>query len=130
MKGMRRMRKTERVINESHVNMMRGKRFSPKEIQNYENAVEQRSHDDSMEMSMMLFAEVLKEEFGFGRQRINKTLRKFDTKCAEIIEKNLEIDDLRVRCFEKTKIAFALNKEDQEHVQRILQDAGYQVQEL
>lgn len=124
------MRKLDKIITDTHARMMAGKRFSPKEITTYYNAVAQKERDDRLEISMLLIAEALHEEYGWGKQRISKVLHAFDDKCAEVVRENLSMDDLRLRCFAATKIAFALNEEDMEHVREILRDAGYDPEDL
>ena len=120
----------DKIITDTHARMMTGKRFAPKEITAYYNAVAQKERDDRLEISMLLIAETLHECYGYGKQRISKVLHVFDDKCAEVVRENLSMDDLRLRCFAATKIAFALNEEDMQHVREILTNAGYDPEDL
>lgn len=118
----------DRIINAARAGMMRGKRFKPQEIGQYESALLQQIHDDKVEVMMLYFAEVLHDELGFGMKRTQKILSKVDEHmCEWLNEENFNMDKLRVRVFDKTHFMFACDEEDMKHIEQLLTDAGYNV---
>lgn len=117
----------ERIINAARAGMMRGKRFKPQEIGQYENAVLQSDIDDRLEVMMLYFAEVLHDELGFGMKRTQNILTKIDDHMHEWLDDEFRIDDLRIRVFGKTNFIFAPDPDKFEHIKELLENAGFKV---
>lgn len=118
----------ERVINSTRAGMMRGKRFKPQEIAQYEDVLRQQTHDDKVEVMMLYFAEVLHDELGFGLRRTQNILSKVDERMLEWLdEEGFSLDKLRLRVFEKTHFLFACDEMDQKYIEDMLDQAGYKV---
>lgn len=118
----------ERVINAARAGMLKGKRFKPQEIGQYENALLQQIHDDKVEVMMLYFAEVLHDVLGFGLKRTQNVLSKVDEYMYEwLTAEDFNIDRLRLRVFEKTNFMFACDEEDLKYIEKLLTDAGYNV---
>lgn len=118
----------ERMINAARAGMLKGKRFKPQEIGQYENALLQQIHDDKVEVMMLYFAEALHDELGFGMKRTQKILSKVDEHMCEWLDvENFNLDKLRIRVFEKTHFMFACDEEDLKYIEKLLTDAGYNV---
>lgn len=118
----------ERVINSTRAGMMRGKRFKPQEIGQYEDALKQQMNDDKVEVMMLYFAEVLHDELGFGLKRTQNILTKVDEHMCEWLDvEGFNIDVLRRRVFEKTHFLFACDEMDQKYIEDMLDQAGFKV---
>jgi hypothetical protein len=76
---------------------------------------------------LLYFAEVLHDEYGFGMRRISNVLNKVDESMHEWLEDDFNMDNLRLRVFEKTKFLFACDIEDQKRINELLEQAGYKV---
>lgn len=119
--------KLERIINQARSYMIKGRRMNPAQISQYENAIRQSVHDGLLEAVLLYMAEVLHDELGFGRVRTARILRKVDEHMLEWQDPEFQMDELRLRVFGKTQFMFACNEEDQKHIARLLQAAGYDV---
>ena len=118
---------TQTIMNSSRAMMMRGKKFNPKEIAKYEEAIRKHYDDTRVETMLLYFAEVLHDEYGFGMRRISNVLNKVDESMHEWLEDDFNMDILRLRVFEKTKFLFACDIEEQKRINELLEQAGYKV---
>lgn len=113
--------------------MLKGYRFRPNDIYKYENAMWQQSVDDRVEVMMLFFAEALHDVAGYGSKRTSRILHSVDERMKEFTDGvnagTFDLDALRIRVFAKSKFMFALSVEDQEHITKILEEAGYNVNE-
>ena len=118
---------TQTIINSMRAMAMRGKKFSPKDITKYEEAIRKHYDDTRVETMMLYVAEVLHDEYGFGMKRIGHTLTKMDEHMKEWLQDDFSMDQLRLRVFKKTKFLFACDIEDQKRIQQLFEQAGYEV---
>ena len=117
----------KQIINQGRVSMLQGRRMTQKQIVQYEAAIRQQLTDNRVEVMMLFMAEALHDIAGYGMKRTARVLRNIDARMAEFLEDDFDIDALRVRVFEKTQLMFACNEEDQKHIAKLLQAAGYDV---
>lgn len=117
------------VVNSARVGMMRGKRFSPKEIERYEIALKQNVDNTRVEAMFLYFAEVLHDEYGFGMKRIRNVINKVDESMHEWLQDDFNMDDLRIRVFGKTYYIFACDEDERNHIYKVLEAAGYTLKE-
>lgn len=113
------------IVNAARVGMVRGKRFSPKEIERYEMALKQNVDNTRVETIFLYFAEVLHDEYGFGMKRTSNVINKVDENMHEWLNDDFNLDDLRLRVFEKTRFLFTCDPEEQKRVYAMLEAAGY-----
>ena len=113
------------TVNSARVGMMRGKRFSPKEIERYEMALKQNVDNTRVETIFLYFAEALHDLYGFGMKRTSKVINTVDENMHEWLRDDFNMDDLRLRVFEKTRFLFTCDAEEQKHVHEMLAEAGY-----
>lgn len=121
------MTTNEKIIQQAHVGMIRGKRFSPKEIQQYEAAVLQGLNDDRVEVMMLYFAESMHDVEGYGTKRTRRILNDVDAKMQEWLTPGFELNTLRLRVWEKTGWIFACDEEGYNNIVQLLQEHGYKV---
>lgn len=115
------------IINATRVAMLKGRRLTPKQIEQYEYAIRQGVNDNRVEAMMLYAAEALHDELGFGIKRTSRILNKIDESMKEWLDPSFQLDDLRIRVFEKTGFMFACTEEDQRHIEKLLKNAGYNV---
>ena len=123
--------KVDQIIRKTYAGMMAGRRFSPKECNAFRDAIWREAQDGKIEAMMLFFAESLHDTEHYGRARISRVLRDCDKKMLEFIQKTddgtWDMDDLRIRVFEKTHFMFAMSEEDQAHIVEVLTAAGFEV---
>lgn len=123
--------KTQKYIQQVYVWMMQGRKFRLKEIDAFRDAIWKESQDGRIEAMMLFFAEALHDTEGFGHTRTARVLRYCDEKMKEFIDRtndgSWDMDQLRLRVWEKTHFMFAMSDEDMEHITGMLQAAGYSV---
>lgn len=111
--------------------MMAGRRFSPKEIEKFRRLIWTEANDGRVEVMLLFFAEALHDKLGFGHERTARLLRHVNQKMVEWTDKveagEWNVDDLRMRVFDKTGFIFAMNKADQAHIEEMLKAAGHKV---
>lgn len=121
----------QKLIQQTYAWMLQGRRFRLKEIDAFRDAIWKEAGDGRIEAMMLFFAEGLHDVLGFGYKRIARVLRYCDGKMKEFIDATnagtFSMDDIRIRVFEKTGFMFAMSREDQEHIVKILTDAGFNV---
>lgn len=117
------------TVNSARVGMIRGKRFSPKEIEKYEMALKQNVDNTRVEAMFLYFVEVLHDEYGFGMKRIRNVINKVDESMHEWLQDDFNMDDLRVRVFGKTSYIFTCDEEERKHIYEVLEAAGYTLRE-
>lgn len=121
----------QKLIQQTYMWMLQGRRFRLKEIDAFRDAIWRESQDGRIEAMMLFMAEALHDTLGFGHIRTARVLRYCDKRMAEFIEEThkgtFSMDDLRIRVFGKTHFMFAMSAEDQEHIVKVLTDAGYKV---
>ena len=117
------------IISQGRAALVRAKK-SLQFIKSYEDAVLQEYNDNRVEVMMLLCAEMLHDEFGFGKKRIQKALTGIDDRMLEFInpEGVFEMDKMRIRVFDKTGFMFACNEKDHQHIMEVLETAGYKVE--
>lgn len=115
------------IISQGRAALMGQARKSPNFVKSYETAVIQKYNDNRVEVMMLFMAETLHDELGFGEKRTRNILRSVDDRMLEFIDEGFDMDKLRVRVFEKTGFMFAANEEDQDHICKVLEEAGYEV---
>ena len=118
-----------RLIGNSEVGMIRGKRFSLKEIRRFEEAVMRTQTDGQIECMMLFFCETLHEILGSDEgdifrvmSRLNEHLTQF---MQDIRKPGFNIDDIRLRVYEKTNYIFAMSEDDRLHIREMLAEHGY-----
>ena len=123
--------KTQKYIQQVYAWMLQGRRFKLKEIDAFRDMIWKESQDGRIEAMMLFFAEAMHDVYGFGQKRSARILRYCDEKMKELIDKtndnSWDMDDLRLRVWEKTHFMFAMTEEDQQHIVAMLQAAGYNV---
>lgn len=111
--------------------MLAGRRFSPKQIEELRRAVWEEANDGRVEVMLLFFAEALHDVLGYGYKRTARILHWVNDHMQEWTDKvnagEWDIDDLRIRVFEKTGFMFALNKQDQMHIVEVLNGLGHKV---
>lgn len=117
----------ERLIKNAQVGMLRGKRFTPKEIQLYESAVRQTVNDDRVEVMMLYFAEVMHDLAGYGTKRTRRILSEVDARMHDWLQPGFTLNELRLRVWEKTGWIFTCDEEGYKQVIEMLQANGYKV---
>ena len=115
------------IVHSTRALMMRGKRFSPKEIERYEAAIRQHVDNTRVETIFLLFAEALHDEYGFGMKRISNVMNKVEDGMREWLSSDFDMDDMRIRAFEKTRFIFTCDEEERKRVYELLRAAGYDV---
>ena len=118
-----------RIIGNSEVGMIRGKRFSLKEIRRFEEAVMRTQTDGQIECMMLFFCETLHDILGSDEgdifrvmSRLNEHLVQF---MQDIRKPGFNIDDIRLRVYEKTNYIFAMSEDDRLHIRGLLAEHGY-----
>lgn len=118
-----------RLIGNSEVGMIRGKRFSLKEIRRFEEAVMRTQTDGQIECMMLFFCETLHDILGSDEgdifrvmSRLNEHLVQF---MQDIRKPGFNIDDIRLRVYEKTNYIFAMSEDDRLHIRGLLAEHGY-----
>jgi len=111
--------------------MLCGRRFSPKQVENLRQMIWREADDGRIEVMMLFFAEALHDVLHFGHDRTSRVLHWVDDKMGEFSQAlddgTMDLDDLRVRVFSKTKMMFALNEKDRDYIAHMLTAAGYDV---
>lgn len=118
-----------RLIGNSEVGMIRGKRFSLKEIRRFEEAVMRTQTDGQIECMMLFFCETIHDILGSDEgdifrvmSRLNEHLTQF---MQDIRNPGFNIDDIRLRVYEKTNYIFAMSEDDRLHIRELLAEHGY-----
>lgn len=120
-----------KVIDSTVAKMIRGYRFKPKEIAAFEDAIMRTQMDNQTETMMLFFAEALHDVAGADANDIFRVMAYINVRLNEFIElvnnHSFNIDDLRLRVYEKTDYIFAMSEEDREHIRLMLKEHGYDV---
>lgn len=115
------------TVNSARVGMIRGKKFSPKEIEKYEMALKQNVDNTRVEAMFLYFVEVLHDEYGFGMKRIRNVIDNVDLSMREWLRDDFNMDELRVRVFGKTHYIFTCDEEERKRIYEVLEAAGYKL---
>ena len=111
--------------------MLAGRRFSPKQIEALHDMIWREADDGRIELMMLFFAEALHDVLHFGHDRISRVLHWVDDRMGEFSKElddgTMDVDDVRIRVFDKTKMMFALNEKDRDYIAQLLTAAGYDV---
>ena len=120
-----------KIIDSTVARMIRGYRFKPKEIAAFEDAIMRTQMDNQTETMMLFFAEALHDVAGADGHDIFRVMAYINVRLNEFIElvnnHSFNIDDLRLRVYEKTDYIFAMSEEDREHIRLMLKEHGYDV---
>lgn len=120
-----------KIIDSTVAKMIRGYRFKPKEIAAFEDAIMRTQMDNQTETMMLFFAEALHDVAGADAKDIFRVMAYINVRLNEFIElvnnHAFNIDDLRLRVYEKTDYIFAMSEEDREHIRLMLKEHGYDV---
>ena len=120
-----------KVIDSTVARMIRGHRFRPQEIAAFEDAIMRTQMDNQTETMMLFFAEALHDVAGADSNDIFRVMAYINVRLNEFIElvnnHSFNIDDLRLRVYEKTDYIFAMSEEDREHIRLMLKEHGYDV---
>lgn len=120
-----------KIIDSTVAKMIRGYRFKPQEIAAFEDAIMRTQMDNQTETMMLFFAEALHDVAGADAKDIFRVMAYINVKLNEFIElvnnHSFNIDDLRLRVYEKTDYIFAMSEEDREHIRLMLKEHGYDV---
>lgn len=120
-----------KIIDSTVAKMIRGYRFKPKEIAAFEDAIMRTQMDNQTETMMLFFAEALHDVAGADAKDIFRVMAYINVRLNEFIElvnnHSFNIDDLRLRVYEKTDYIFAMSEEDREHIRLMLKEHGYDV---
>lgn len=120
------MRK-EKIVNGARAKMLRGIKMTPKEIRQYEEAIQQYVNDSRVEVMFLYFAEALHDIHVWGWRRIMKVICLVDQKMREWLNPDFKLDDLRERVYKKTGAIIAFSKEEEEAIVAMLRARGYKV---
>lgn len=118
-----------KLIGNSEVGMIRGKRFSLKEIRRFEEAVMRTQTDGQIECMMLFFCETLHDVLDADETQIFRVMRRLNEHLArfmlDIRTPEFNIDDIRLRVYEKTNYIFAMSEDDRQHIRAMLAENGY-----
>lgn len=100
----------------------------PKELAMYEAAINHLTKDNIMETMFLYAVEALKDDMGLPNDECHRIAYAIDSRMHEWTDNpNFNIDDLRLRVFQKVEFMFACSEEDEEHIVQLLRDAGHEV---
>lgn len=123
-----------KIMGDAEVWMLRGRRFSLKEIRRFEEAVMHSQLDGQIETMMLLFTESMHDTLNLPENdifrvmsRLNELLLQFQN---DVNDRHFSIDDVRLRVYEKTNYIFAMNDADREHIRQLLKINGYDPDEV
>lgn len=113
----------DKLIRDTEVAMMTGRRLSPRQIGAYKEAVRVHYDDGYIEAMSLFYAEAVADTVGGDRvyevmERARELQRVFMDDGAGAL------DDLIVRVYEKTHVMVCFDEEDEEYVRRLLKERG------
>ncbi len=113
----------EKLIRDTEVAMMTGRRLSPRQIGAYKEAVRVHYDDGYIEAMSLFYAEAVADVIGGDRvyevmERARELQRVF------MDDGEGALDDLIARVYEKTHVMVCFDEEDEEYVRRLLKERG------
>lgn len=117
----------EQIVNHARAKMMRGVKMNPKEIRQYEEAIQQYVNDSRVEVMFLYFAESLKALYGFGWKRPMRAVYWIDSHMREWLDPNYNLDDHRFRAYKNTGVIIAFSEEEQNAIVSMLISRGCKV---
>jgi len=121
----------DKVIRDTEVAMLTGRRLSPRQIEHYKTTL--RMHRDSgyIEVLTLLFAEAMADSYGREQTaEVMHRLRDLQNAFTKECDEGMTIDDLIVRVYEKTGLIFPMEKGEEAYIKNLLQSEGYDVEVL
>lgn len=117
----------QKIVSAARAKMLRGVKMTPKEIRQYEEAIQQYVHDSRVEVIFLYIAEALHKLNRFGWRRIMRVICWIDAHMREWLDPNFQIDDLRERVYKETGAIIAFTQEEQDAIVAMLRARGYKV---
>lgn len=125
------MSNPDKLIRDTEVAMMTGKRLSPRQIERYKDTL--RIHWDSgyIEVLSLLFAEAMADTYDREQTvAVMRRLSEIQTQFTADADAGMGIDDLIVRVYAKTGLIFPMTGAEEEYIKSVLKDAGYDVEAI